>query len=62
MKGTYDYNCEKCGSVQLELKMSEVPISKCPVCNCERIIRIFPATNTVWKCDGAYSKKNHKSE
>jgi putative FmdB family regulatory protein len=56
----YKFNCEQCGEIELNLKMSEIPLKQCPNCGCEKIERVFTATTSVWRCSGAFSKVNHK--
>jgi len=55
----YQFNCEVCGEIYLNLKMSDIPLKECPDCGCKNIERSFAPTISLWKCDGAYSKQNH---
>lgn len=59
----YPFKCKKCGEFELKLKMSEIPLKKCPHCGSKKVERIFTVVDSIWKVGGAYSKQNHgKSE
>jgi putative FmdB family regulatory protein len=56
----YQFNCETCGEIELDLKMSDIPLKQCPECGNEKIERTFKVgTVSIWHCDGAFSKQNH---
>lgn len=50
----YDYRCEKCGNeFEIEQKISEGPIKKCPKCG-GRVTRLISNTSFVLKGSGWY--------
>ena len=55
----YNYECPKCGILELQRKMTMPEIRMCPMCN-SKIQRVYSEVNDIWKCDGAFSKANHK--
>lgn len=56
---TYTYECtnENCKH-QFEIiqRMNESHIANCPRCGVLTDKQIYSATNTLWKCDGAFGK------
>jgi putative FmdB family regulatory protein len=53
---TYPYKCPKCGEIEIDKKMSEPEVEKCPKCDSD-IKRIF--TPTKWfDFEGAYGNGN----
>ncbi len=62
----YDYRCEKCGKeFEIEQKISESPIKKCPKCG-GRVTRLISNTSFVLKGSGwyltDYARKGKKEE
>lgn len=56
----YDFKCDNCGEIKLDLKMNQIPLDKCPLCKSENIERVFNVSiNNIWHCSGGYSKINH---
>lgn len=55
----YNFKCKTCGEIELNLKFSDIPLKKCPICCSLNIERIFSPINSMWKTNGAYSKTNH---
>lgn len=55
----YNFKCPTCGEIELTLRMSDIPLKQCPVCQDNNIQRIFAPINNIWKTGGAYSKSNH---
>jgi len=55
----YNFKCQTCGEIELNLKPSDIPLKQCPNCNNLKIERIFNPILSMWKTDGAYSKNNH---
>lgn len=58
MMPMYDYNCKKCGDIQLEAKPSEIPLKECKICGTKDPQRIFAPTPSIWKTDGAFGKSD----
>ena len=58
----YQFKCEKCGELELNLRMSEIPLKECPNCGCAKIERIFSGVTSIWKTTGAYSKQYHRKD
>lgn len=56
----YKFNCAKCGEIEVSMSHKDLPLKECPTCQTPNPERIWQATNNVWRCDGAYSKQNHK--
>jgi putative FmdB family regulatory protein len=56
----YPFICENCGEFEFEVKISDMPLKKCPHCNDEKIERVFKPITSIWKCDGTFSRPNHK--
>jgi len=53
---TYEFKCETCGEIELELKMSQIPLKQCPKCGNEKIERVFGSVGVVWNCSGNFGK------
>lgn len=52
----YDYKCENCGDIQVEMRISEYkPVEECPQCK-GKVERIYKPIIDVWKCSGSYKK------
>ena len=56
----YTFNCKNCGTLELKLKVAEIPLKKCPQCEGEEIERVFQSTPTIYKCGGFYTTENKK--
>lgn len=58
---TYEYKCEKCGVIEVQQKISEEPLKKCPHCE-EQVTRLISVTSPPqFKGSGFYQtdyKKN----
>jgi predicted nucleic acid-binding Zn ribbon protein len=55
---SYLYNCPIHGEISLDIKLGTAKeIEKCPQCESE-CHRVFSATNSIWKCNGAFGKSN----
>ena len=51
----YDYKCKDCGEIEVEQKMSDNPLTKCPVCgNIDIIKMVSKGTNVLFKGSGFY--------
>jgi putative FmdB family regulatory protein len=58
---TYEYGCEACGNQwELEQRISEAPIKKCPSCGKMRARRLISGGNFILKGGGWYSDLYHK--
>lgn len=58
---TYDYGCEACGaSWELEQRISEDPIKKCPKCGKMKAKRLISGGNFILKGSGWYADLYHK--
>ena len=65
----YDYKCEKCGVFEIEQRISEKPLSKCPKCR-GKVKRLISAPGIVFKGSGFHvtdykkekPKKEHKKQ
>jgi putative FmdB family regulatory protein len=52
----YKYFCSKHGEIILNLPFGKAKDKeKCPLCG-QEVERIYSATNSVWKCSGAFGK------
>jgi len=49
----YEYECKKCGTLEVEQKITAEPLKKCPHCKCE-IKRIISKTSFELKGRGWY--------
>lgn len=54
---TYNYDCESCGQILYNKKMSDPDLEKCPKCD-SPVKRIYSTGGVLWKCDGSFSKVN----
>ncbi|MGE5327999.1 MAG: FmdB family zinc ribbon protein [Deltaproteobacteria bacterium] len=52
----YTFICEKCGEIELNISMKDIPLKECPKCGSKNIQRKFRPTVSIWKCDGACGK------
>lgn len=65
---TYDYACDACGkSFELEQRITEDPIKKCPKCGKLKARRMISGGNFMlkgsgWYADGYSGKSNGKSD
>ena len=51
----YDYNCDNCGEMEIEQKMSEEPLVKCPHCGKIGIRKMVnKGTGVIFKGSGWY--------
>ncbi|MFC1559561.1 FmdB family zinc ribbon protein [Candidatus Margulisiibacteriota bacterium] len=61
----YDYRCENCGEFELEQRIAEEPLSKCPKCG-GKVKRLISAAGIVFKGPGFhvtdYKKEKPKKE
>ncbi|HJL18190.1 MAG TPA: zinc ribbon domain-containing protein [Sandaracinaceae bacterium LLY-WYZ-13_1] len=58
---TYDYGCEACGAQwELEQRISEDPIKKCPKCGKRKAKRLISGGNFILKGGGWYADLYHK--
>lgn len=57
---TYNFKCASCGEIELVLKMSEIPLKKCPKCESEKIERDFKPIPIIWNCQGSFGKSTDK--
>jgi putative FmdB family regulatory protein len=58
---TYDYGCEACGAQwELEQRISEDPIKKCPKCGKRKARRLISGGNFILKGGGWYADLYHK--
>jgi len=58
---TYDYGCEACGAQwELEQRISEDPIKKCPKCKKMKARRMISGGNFILKGSGWYADLYHK--
>lgn len=58
---TYDYGCENCGHQwELEQRISEDPVKKCPKCGKSRARRMISGGNFILKGGGWYADLYHK--
>ena len=48
---TYEYKCDKCGRFELEQRITEDPIKKCPTCGGE-VKRLISASGIMFKGSG----------
>lgn len=54
----YEFKCDKCGDIEFNLRMSEIPLKECPKCGSVKIVRVFKPVPSIWKCSGAFGKNN----
>lgn len=53
---TYEYQCKKCGVVEVQQKITEEPLKKCPQCQEEPVTRLISVTSPPqFKGSGFYS-------
>lgn len=52
----YQYNCQNCGEIEVNISYKDLPLKECPQCKSTEIERIYKAVSSVWKCDGAFGK------
>ena len=52
------FDCSRCGVIELDLKMSDIPLRECPKCKSVCIEKVFAPTSSIWKCSGACGKTN----
>ena len=58
---TYEYGCQGCGHEwELEQRISEDPIKKCPKCKKQKARRLISAGNFILKGSGWYADLYHK--
>jgi putative FmdB family regulatory protein len=58
---TYEYGCEACGhGWELEQRISEDPIKKCPKCKKAKARRLISGGNFILKGSGWYADLYHK--
>ena len=58
---TYDYGCEACGeSWELEQRITEDPIKKCPKCGKMKARRLISGGSFILKGSGWYADLYHK--
>ena len=58
---TYEYGCKACGHEwELEQRISENPIRKCPKCKKLKATRLISGGNFILKGDGWYADLYHK--
>jgi putative FmdB family regulatory protein len=58
---TYEYGCEACGNEwELEQRISEDPIKKCPKCKKAKARRLISGGNFILKGSGWYADLYHK--
>lgn len=58
---TYDYGCQGCGHQwELEQRISEDPVKKCPKCGKMRAQRLISGGNFILKGSGWYADLYHK--
>ena len=55
----YKFNCTKCGGIEVNIKVAELPNAKCPHCQNTNIERIWSALTPVWKCEGNFGKSGN---
>lgn len=55
----YLFRCPKCGEIELNIKVAELSMAKCPHCLNENIERIWSAVSSVWNCNGNYGKSTN---
>jgi len=59
---TYDYHCKACGKeFELEQRITENPIKKCPSCGKFQVRRLISNTSFVLRGGGWYSDGYHGS-
>lgn len=59
---TYDYECERCGTIEVEQRICDEPLSRCPLCTIGTVKRLISCSNFVlkgdcWYRDGYNSQK-----
>ncbi|MGE0790014.1 MAG: FmdB family zinc ribbon protein [Sandaracinaceae bacterium] len=59
---TYEYGCQACGATwELEQRISEAPIKKCPKCGKKKAQRLISGgTGVIFKGGGWYADLYHK--
>lgn len=58
---TYEYGCEACGhGWELEQRISEDPVKKCPKCGKSKARRLISGGNFILKGSGWYADLYHK--
>ncbi len=58
---TYEYGCEACGNQwELEQRISEDPVKKCPKCGKMKARRMISGGNFILKGSGWYADLYHK--
>lgn len=58
---TYEYGCEACGhGWELEQRISEDPVKKCPKCKKPKARRLISGANFILKGGGWYADLYHK--
>jgi putative FmdB family regulatory protein len=58
---TYEYGCEACGhGWELEQRISEDPVKKCPKCKKQKARRLISGANFILKGGGWYADLYHK--
>ncbi len=58
---TYEYGCSNCGNQwELEQRITENPIRKCPKCKKLKAQRLISGGNFILKGDGWYADLYHK--
>lgn len=55
----YDFNCPKCGDIQINKPMITDTPKTCPICRVNTITMIFKAVPVVWNCKGNYGVNKH---
>jgi putative FmdB family regulatory protein len=51
----YDYKCKECGEIEVEQKMSDNPLTKCPKCgNIDFNKMVSKGTGVIFKGSGFY--------
>lgn len=58
---TYEYGCDACGNQwELEQRISEDPVKKCPKCGKKKARRMISGGNFILKGSGWYADLYHK--
>lgn len=58
---TYEYGCDACGNAwELEQRISEDPVKKCPKCGKMKARRMISGGNFILKGSGWYADLYHK--
>ena len=53
---TYDFECTKCGEIQVIKGMNDPSPTNCPQCGTEGLKRLYKPVMSIWKCGGSYNQ------